>query len=1058
MRKMALDSNVSHSLTSPAQDDWWYLSQVDGHASAIRLAYQVTGPLDLVALRDAWRVLADRHEALRTTLPAPDGVPLRQISAEATTELRVVAGAAPEAAGLDDGVRLDTGPLVRLTAVVRGPAEYLLVLDAQRAVVDHESAAILLTELSACYTAIVSGLRPALPPLPAQQYTDFARWQRARAEAPQARRALDGWTSALTPPPPPLNLPADRPRRDGPAGPGGVLEFAWDRVGTAVSALAESEDTTDDVVLLAAFQVLLHRLSGADRLSVGMPVDIRRPGDAGQVGAFENLVVLGADFADGPAFGAHLRRVAAAARTARTGADVPFDRVVRAVCTDRDPLRTPLVDALLVPAARPALCLAGTEVRAVAVDRTTVTADLTLTVHRVGDAVAGSLAYRASLFDPGSVRQLLDQLHTLLAAALDRPDRPVGELPLVTPDRLRAATRAADLTTGTADETTVSARMHAFAEAHPDAPAVSLGDETVSYGELVAAAGAVTSALRRHGPVDGAAVAVRLPQGPHQVAALLGVLDAGAHLVCFGTGDAGERGRSVLADLRPVCLLVHGDTAEDDLARWFRDDLGGRVLDTGDLGEPGAVVPVRARPDARAYVAYTSGSTGRPKGIPTTHATLAQFVGWFADEFRIGPGSRLAQWAAAGYDAGLVETFAALTAGATLCLVPDRIRAHPERMVDWLATERITAFQTVPTFAREILKAVTADDAAGSLIAIDHLLLAGEALPGELANAARAMLPRARLVNLYGSTETILATWHEVTGETAGVVPIGRPIPGRQVLVLDDRDRPCPNGVTGHIVVMSPYVTTGYTGAAAGERAAFEPPADAAAHGIAPVRCYRTGDLGRRRWDGSLEFVGRQDLQVKFQGVRVELTDIETALAECESVAECAITAVAGADGLVNRLVAHVVPARDETGTALGSAGDWRAALRARFGRSKYPLSFHTVLGLPRNLGGKVDRRRLPAPAATAAAPARTPASSVDDALAAVWSGVLGAAPAGADESFFTVGGHSLLVPVLLSRVRERVGIEVQVREFLADPTIAGLSARSGSPSGVQAVPETRIG
>jgi acyl-coenzyme A synthetase/AMP-(fatty) acid ligase len=288
-------------------------------------------------------------------------------------------------------------------------------------------------------------------------------------------------------------------------------------------------------------------------------------------------------------------------------------------------------------------------------------------------------------------------------------------------------------------------------------------------------------------------------------------------------------------------------------------------------------------------------------------------------------------------------------------------------------------------------------------------------------------------------------------------VPIGRPIPGRQVLVVDDQDRPCPTGVTGHLVILSPHVTAGYTGAAAGERAAFEPPRAPAEHGIAPVRCYRTGDFGRRRWDGALEFLGRRDQQVKFQGVRVELTDIETALAECESIAECAVTAVTNAEGLVTRLVAHVVPARDEAGTPLGSAKDWRAVLQARFGRSKYSLSFHTMLGLPRNLGGKVDRRKLPVPAA-AAAPTRTTVSEVDEALAEVWSDVLGAAPAGADENFFTAGGHSLLVPVLLNRVRERVGVAVPVREFLADPTIAGLSARSGSSSGVQAVPETRIG
>jgi amino acid adenylation domain-containing protein len=1046
---MALDSSFSRFVTSPAQDGLWFLSQIDGQAPVRRFAYRVTGPLDVVALRDAWRTVAHRHEALRTTLPAPDGVPLRQVNASATTELRVVTGAAPE--------ELDAGPLVRLTAVELGPDEHLLVLDAHRAVVDHESSAILLTELSTYYSANVADVRPALHRPPAPLYTDFAQWQRDRAGAPESREALDWWTSVLSPPAPPLDLPSDRPRRDGPSGPGGVVEFAWDGVGAAVSAIAESEGTSGGVVLLAAFQVLLHRLSGADRVQVGTPVSIRRPVDAGQVGAFENLVVLGADFADGPTFGGHLRRVAAHARTARANADVPFDRVVRAVRPDRDPLRTPLVDAVLVQEARPVPLLTGTEVRAVAVDRTTVTADVTLTVDQVDGAVTGSLAYRTSLFDPSSARQLLDQLHTVLTAALDQPGLPVGDLPLEPGDLLLATTRAADLTAADGAGTTVSARVHAFAKAHPDAPAVVLGDVTMSYGELLREAGAVTSALRGIGAVDGAAVAVRLPQGPRQVAALLGVLDAGAHLVCLGTGDAGERGLAVLADLRPVCLLAHGDTAADDLAVWFRDELGGRVLDTGDLGESGAVTPTPVRPDARAYVAYTSGSTGKPKGIPTTHASIAQFVGWFADEFRLGPRTRLAQWAAAGYDASLVEIFAALTSGATLCLVPDRIRAHPEKLVDWLVAERITVFQTVPTFAREVLKAVTAKGAAGTLAALDHLLLAGEALPGEFANAVRATLPATRLVNLYGPTETILATWHEVTGETAGIVPIGGPIPGRQVLVLDDQDRPCPTGVTGHLVILSPHVTAGYTGAAAGERAAFEPPRAPGEHGIAPVRCYRTGDFGRRRWDGSLEFLGRRDLQVKFQGVRVELTDIETALAECESIAECAVTAVTNAEGLVTRLVAHVVPARDEAGTPLGSAKDWRAVLQARFGRSKYSLSFHTMLGLPRNLGGKVDRRRLPVPAAPAA-PTGTAVSEVDDALTAVWSDVLGAAPAGADENFFTAGGHSLLVPVLLNRVRERVGVAVPVREFLADPTIAGLSARSGSSSGVQAVPETRIG
>lgn len=1048
--------------TSPAQDGHWYLSQSDSAAAVACLAYRVTGPLDLAALRDAWQVLARRHDALRTTLPSPDGFPVQRISATPATDLLVVDApetTAPDrlaSAAMDAVTRLDQGPLVRLTAVQTGPAEHVLLLARHRAVLDDESVAILLGELSESYGALVAHKHPELPPVPPLRYADFARRKRAWADGPQSRHARDWWAAALPAQAPPLDLPTDRPRPDGPSTRGGVLPFEWAGVGTAVAAMAAAADTSADVVLSAAFQVLLHRLGGVDRVSVGTPVSVRPEVDGRDrlVGAYDNLVVVSADFTDRPTFDTHLRRAAAADRDARANAAVPFERVMRAVRADRDPRRLPVVDAMLVTAPRPELHLTGVEVAPVEVDHTSVATDLTMAVDRVDGAVTGSLAYRASLFDPASARELLSQLRTLLGAALDQPGLPTGELPLQDPDQVRSVTAAADLTGATGPASTVTERIHAFAAAHPDAPAVVWDGAVVTYGELVREAARVTDTLRQNGSIDGEAVAARLPQGAGQVAALLGVLDAGAYLVCLGTGDVGERGRAVLAGVRPVCLLAQGKAVTDELAAWYRDELDGRVVDTAELPEAGVVAPSPVDPAARAYVAYTSGSTGKPKGIPTTHASIAQFVGWLAEEFRVGPGSRVAQWAAAGYDASLVEIFATLTAGATLCPVPDPVRVHPEKLVGWLAEQRITLFQTVPSFAREVLKAIVAQDAGGSLTAIDHILLAGEALPGELASAIRATLPSARLVNLYGPTETILATWHEVGGEAAGTVPIGGSIPGRQVLVLDDRDRPCPTGVTGHLVILSPHVTTGYTGAAADERAAFSAPRDAAAHAIAVTRCYRTGDFGRRRHDGSLEFRGRGDLQVKFQGVRVELTDIETALAEHDSVAECAVTAVTNGEGLVTRLVAHVVQARDADGEALGSPKDWRAVLQARFGRTKYSLSFHTVPRLPRNLGGKVDRRKLPVPT-PASAPAATEAN---EKIAAVWSEVLGLERADPDETFFAAGGHSLLVPVLLSRVHQVVGIAVPLPDFLADPTIAGLSVQTDSPSAVRAIPRTRNG
>ncbi|GAA4196886.1 hypothetical protein GCM10022252_44920 [Streptosporangium oxazolinicum] len=547
------------------------------------------------------------------------------------------------------------------------------------------------------------------------------------------------------------------------------------------------------------------------------------------------------------------------------------------------------------------------------------------------------------------------------------------------------------------------------ARERPETVAVDEGGTRLSYRELGIRSAAVARALRA---VEGRPVAVRMPRGAGQAVAVLGALRAGAYVVCLGAGDVGDRGRAMLGELGPAALVG----ADDALARWFRDELGGRVVDPADLVEASVVsagrgsvdlaealavstgrgsvhpaeasvvsagrgsvdlvealavstgrgsvhpaeasavsagrgsvdmveasaAPIGRGPADRAYVAYTSGTTGRPKGIPHTHGTLSQFVTWFAGEFGIGPGARVAQWAMPGYDANLMEIFAALAAGATLCPVPERTRTSPERIVDWLAAERITHFQTVPSFAR------TCRHVLRELPDLGHLLLAGEPLSGELAGELRALLPAVRLVNLYGPTESILATWFEVDGPVRGTVPIGGPVPGRRVLVVDGDDGPCPPGVTGEIVVLGPHVTPGYVGASAKERSAFRPLA-----GL-PLPTYRTGDRGRWREDGVLEFLGRGDSQVKFNGSRLELADLEETLAAQGSVAECAVRAEVDADGLVTRLVAYVVP-RDP-GAARAA---WRGAVRRTFGDAMPPLVFKIFKELPRNAGGKVDRSRL---------------------------------------------------------------------------------------------------
>ncbi|GAA2076870.1 hypothetical protein GCM10009780_11900 [Actinomadura alba] len=1045
-----------------------------------------------------------RHDALRTTLVERDGLPMQRIAVGyGAPPLFADFGPVPAAARAEAvarwvarqvaiPMRLAEGPLARLSVARLGNREHVVVLLLHQAIADEASMSILVNELSACYAAAMHDVaHRALPDLPAQ-YPDYARWQRRQASVPEFRQMLSWWTSTLAPPPPALTLPVDRPRPEEPSSAGGVVRFDWsDEVGRPLLRLCETERTTPFVVLLAGLQSLLFRYSGEERVAVGSTVTARPQSSFKDlIGLFENILILCTDFSGRPTFRELLGRVARFTGIALDHRELPFQQLVATLDIDRDPRRLPLADVMYVFQETPEaeLRVPGAVVRQERIDSGWARTDLTLKIDQVQPSVAGSLEYRRALFDGASVQRILDQLRTLLAAALVEPDTAVDALPLDGPGRLRAMVRDADQTAAApSGELAVHELVHMRAKERPSADAVRWDGDAITYGELEEQAARVTDALAGLCEAEGAAVAVRMPVGPRRVAALLGILDAGAHVVCLGSRDAGERGRAVLSDLRPVCLVVDGEALGDHFCEWYREELGGRVLDVGTLdqirGVPGTPVsaaqgtPVRAAPGDLAYIAYTSGSTGRPKGIAQSHRSFAQFVAWLAGEFGVGPGSRVAQWAAFGYDASLVEIFATLVAGGTLCPVPERIRAHPEKMVRWIAAERITLFQTVPSFARELLEVISTREvqpggrhrpsapegptgperASRSLAALDHLLLAGEALPGELANRLRSALPAVRLVNLYGPTESILATWYEVTGTVHGTTPIGKSIPGRQVLVLDEQDRPCPAGVIGNIVIRSPYISHGYVAGTTADDSAFAPLRGPKELGI-EGDCYRTGDLGRRRWDGFLEFHGRRDFQIKFYGTRMELTEIESALIAHPSVAECAVVPSAGPDGLVSRLVAYVVPRSSPEG-ATGVPAAWRAALRRRFGKATPPVSFREMTELPRNIGGKVDRGRLPV--AQPATSARPPETAVEKGLAVIWSNLLGSElenVCSADDTFFAAGGHSLLVLRLLDRIHERFGVEVSLREYFGSPVLADLAKLVESKSAGADATTTTIG
>ncbi len=934
------------------------------------------------------------------------------------------------------------------------------------------------------------------PPARARQFADYAVWERSEHASARARE----WGIEAVPTP--LSWPVDRRDGERAAFHGGVVRFECDaEVGAAVQELARRLGAPPYLVVLTAFQVVLRRHVNQDRITVGLSIDTRPPEFRHSIGPFANIVPLCGDFSGRPTFRELAGQLAQLARPGKRA--VPFSRLVSTLAIDRDPDRLPLCDVLVEVAESPEaeLRLGQAVTEGQPIHNGATRTDLVLTLGESTPRVSGWLEYRTALFSRPHASSLLEQLATVLIAAHQAPDVPVRELPLQSADRIRAQLAELDqIAAAEPPRQPVQSLVRDQAARDPEAIAVEAGGDALSYRELSAQAAVVATALRAL-DVDAAhtPVAIQIKPGAQQAAALLGALDAGGHVVCFGPGDSGERARAMLTDLQPACLIVDADPAADSLAAWWRAE--GRVLDLSRL--PGQLANPAASPEAHpadldglAYVTHTSGSTGKPKAIAMSHASLAQFVTWMADQCEIAPGSRVAQWAAPGYDASLVEIFMTLCAGATLCPAPTAIRAHPEKILDWLVEERITLFQTVPSFARELHRQILRRGRAGSLRGLRHLLLAGESLPADLANQLRDTLPSTRLVNLYGSTESILASWHEVTGPEHGRTPIGRPIPGRQILLLDDQDRPCPPGLVGNVVVRSPYLAAGYLNLPDAQQSAFQPVAGLRTYGVGPGRWYRTGDLGRRRADGLLEFHGRRDLQIKFYGTRLELTEVEAVLAAHPAVRECAVLASADRDGLTTRLTAYVAP-RDPTadgavlgdGSVSGGGAELEAVLRrqlrSRFGAALLPVSFRTVRQLPRNAGGKIDRGALTRPHRVDVGTREL--SGEEHVVAGIWqevlSGPAGARPAakpalpeaaaskaaaskaaaskavvpepvvpkpavlqgearriGPDDSFFSVGGHSVLIPVLLHRVRLRFGIQIPIRDFMVNPTVAGVA------------------
>jgi amino acid adenylation domain-containing protein len=1023
------------------------------------LVLRVEGPLDPAVLARSLSAVVRRHEALRTVFTVlegerPGGTPVQVVRPAVPFVLPVV-----DLSGLPESRRealalllaqqealrpfdlardpLLRGVLLRLADSGEIP-DHVAALTMHHIVSDGWSLGILVREVTILYAAFAAGRPSPLLELPVQ-YADFSVWQGSWLRGELLENEIAFWRRQLAGLPPHLDLPTDRPRSTMRSLRGTSRPVRLPAgIARPAEALARREGATLFMVLLAGFQALLARLSGQDDLAVGSPIAARnRVETEGLIGFFVNTLVLRGDLSGAPTFRELLGRTRETALAAYLHQDVPFEKLVEELVPERSLAQTPLFQVMLVLQNVPveSLEIESLRLRPVDVEAMAATVatgakfDLTLNLAEHGGALAGTVEYATALFDATTIGRLTGCFERLLAAALAAPELPALELALLSAAEQHQLLREwSDTAAFFPREATLHGLFAEQAALSPDAVAVEQGGERLTYGELLRRAGRIARRLVARGLRPEERVAVAAERSPNLIAALLGILQAGGAYLPLDPVSPAERLHWMLRDADATLLVDMLDPRDDD-------------------EEPRAGPSLLALPkipaESLACVMYTSGSTGTPKGVAVTHRNVIRLVrgAGYAD---LGPEQTWLQYAPVSFDASTLEIWAPLLNGGRLVLFPGRTGPLDElaRVVE---THGVTSAWLTAGLFHEMV-----DGCLAGLRPLSQLLAGGDVISPVHARRALEAHPGLTLIDGYGPTEgTTFTCCHRMT-EARQVggdgIPIGRPIGNAQVRVLDERLAPVPIGAWGELSAGGDGLARGYLGRPELTAERFVPDA----FGEAGSRLYRTGDRVRHRADGLLEFSGRLDGQVKIRGFRIEPGEIEAALVAHPGVREAVVVARRDRDREI-RLVAYVA------GNVPGMAAEeLRRHLRERLPEPMVPAAFVVLAALPLTANGKVDRKALPAPAEAAGelqASHLPPRTDLEERIARVWCEVLGVERVGVHDGFFDLGGHSLLLLRVVSRLREVLGRDLPNVLLFEYPTVASLAAVLGGSPNLPAAP-----
>ncbi|MGW2297437.1 non-ribosomal peptide synthetase [Streptomyces violaceorubidus] len=1043
---------ISVRPASFAQQRLWFLAQLPGANAAYNetLAFELTGPLDQRVLTRALDEVTDRHTSLRTRLVAEKGrvhqhidppgagflLTFEDLSRLPDADAHVARCQRAEAERRFD---LAEGPLGRGHLLALEPQRHVLLLTFHHTIYDGVSMSVMMREIGLLYEATLTGAPHPLPDAPAQ-YADHAQAQLEAVRSGALAAQEEYWKRALRDAPPVLELPVRGPRPAEQDYAGGRVAF---EVGTEVTAdlrrLAREHGATLFVAVLTAWAILLSRLSGQEDIVVGSPVDGRRgPESSDLIGFLVNSLPLRIDLSDGPTVSEALSRARAVVREALAHRELPFERIVELVNPPRSASHTPLFQTMLawVPDRRDIMSLPGVEVRPLSIVDAPARFDLTLCATESQGRLTGHMDYATALVDHATARRWVTHLRHLLTDLARHPERDIRSLELMDPAEHARLIRAGDATEAIPPDSPAQAVRRADgiaslfesqARQHPGRPAVADRDSTVDYATLDRRANRLAHALAARSAGPGDVVGLHVGRTCDLAVGILGILKAGAAYLPLDPHQPMERLAGMVADA--ACPVVLSDQGPGDRPeQWLRLSTVEAEGVTADHPPTG----VERAQDQTAYVIFTSGSTGRPKGVAVEHRSVLNLFAARQERMGAEPGEVGSAWSGIGFDASVHELLQPLTTGGFVHIVPEELRTDPCALLSWMREREVTQAFLPPAYVRWI-----DEDPAERLrdLPLRTLSTGVESLNEAALHRLTQHLPGLRICFGYGPTEaTMYSTAYYDPRPLERPCPIGRPLPGTRLYVLDGRMQPVPPGVVGEVYLGGASLARGYLNRPDQTRERFLPDPF-----VSGARVYRTGDLARWDDEGQAHYVGRADDQVKLRGFRMEPAEIEAALMALPGTREAVVLVDRDTAGQP-RLVAAV--GRDSASSHPGQ--DRRTALARRLPDYMIPAVVVELESLPLNRSGKVDRAellRLAREQCSTQVNTTSPRDHVEHTLCRIWHGILLHRDIGVRDNFFDLGGTSLSAIKMAYEVGEAFGRRLPVAEVMLRPTIESLGA-----------------